>query len=228
MVELRTCSALACDYDGTIAHDGVVSDPVVRALTRLRRSGRRLILVTGRHLTDLLHVFPRADLFDRLVVENGGTLYDPSTGRDEILGAPPPREMVDALRQQGVEPLVVGRVIVATEEPHGAVGRETIRARGDPRDVILNKGAGMILPRGVDRGSGLRAALRSLSLSPDRVVGVGDAENDLPLLDASAYAVAVANALAAVKARADLIVDAENGAGVVDLIERILENERRG
>ena len=45
--------ALACDYDGTIAHEGVVSEQALSALRFLRSSGRRLLLVTGRRLDDL-------------------------------------------------------------------------------------------------------------------------------------------------------------------------------
>ena len=42
--------ALATDYDGTIARDGIVDDATVTALCRVRDSGRKLILVTGREL----------------------------------------------------------------------------------------------------------------------------------------------------------------------------------
>src|SRR5258708_6688926 len=44
---------LACDFDGTVAHEGIVDESVVEALARCRASGRRLILVTGRELADL-------------------------------------------------------------------------------------------------------------------------------------------------------------------------------
>src|SRR5262245_3968957 len=45
--------ALACDYDGTIAHHGRVDDDTLAALRRVRASGRKLLLVTGRELDDL-------------------------------------------------------------------------------------------------------------------------------------------------------------------------------
>lgn len=46
--------ALATDYDGTLAHHGVVDGPTLEALRRLKESGRRLVLVTGRELPELL------------------------------------------------------------------------------------------------------------------------------------------------------------------------------
>jgi hydroxymethylpyrimidine pyrophosphatase-like HAD family hydrolase len=68
-------SCLATDYDGTLAHDGIVDDATAGALMAFRRSGRRLLLVTGRELPDLVRVFPRIDLFDRVVAENGALLF---------------------------------------------------------------------------------------------------------------------------------------------------------
>ena len=61
--------ALACDYDGTLAHDGKVSKSTVEALKRYRASGRRLIMVTGRELEDLMLVFPELNMFERIVAE---------------------------------------------------------------------------------------------------------------------------------------------------------------
>ena len=64
--------ALAADYDGTTARDDQLSDSAAQAIERLRVSGRRSILVTGRRLEDLLRVCPRVGIFDLVVAENGG------------------------------------------------------------------------------------------------------------------------------------------------------------
>ena len=44
--------ALATDFDGTIATDGVVDRPTRLALARLRSANVRVFLVTGRELGD--------------------------------------------------------------------------------------------------------------------------------------------------------------------------------
>jgi len=41
-------TAVALDFDGTIAHDSVVPPAVVEGLHRLKETGRKLLLVTGR------------------------------------------------------------------------------------------------------------------------------------------------------------------------------------
>lgn len=63
--------ALATDYDGTLAEDGLVAEETIAALGSFRQSGRKLILVSGRELPDLWRVFRHLDLFDAAVVENG-------------------------------------------------------------------------------------------------------------------------------------------------------------
>jgi hydroxymethylpyrimidine pyrophosphatase-like HAD family hydrolase len=217
--------ALCCDYDGTIAHHGRVDEPTLAALERLRESGRKLLLVTGRELDDLQTVFPRLDLFARIVAENGALLYRPETREEQPLDEAPPQSFIDKLIERGVGPISVGRVIVATWEPHEKTVLETIRDCGLELQVIFNKGAVMVLPAGVNKATGLRAALAELNLSPHNAVGVGDAENDHAFLNICECSVAVANALPAVKQRADIVTFADHGAGVTELIDEMLADD---
>jgi HAD superfamily hydrolase (TIGR01484 family) len=217
--------ALAIDYDGTLAHDGVVSEQTVDALERLRESGRATVLVTGRELDDLEQAFDRLDLFDRVVAENGAMLADPSKKEQRALHDPPPEELVQMLRERNVEPLSVGRVIVATREPHEQTVLDAIHELGLEHQVIFNKGAVMVLPSGLNKASGLRSALQELRLSEHNVVGIGDAENDHAFLDLCELSVAVDNALPAVKDRSDHVTSAARGDGVVELIDQLLEDD---
>src|SRR5262252_6772835 len=109
--------ALACDYDGTIAERGVVTPPTRAALERLRASGRRVVLVTGRILDDLARVCPDWSIFDAIVAENGAVTLRPPAREPRLLGAPPPDALIERLRARGVTPLVRGAVIVATSQP---------------------------------------------------------------------------------------------------------------
>jgi HAD superfamily hydrolase (TIGR01484 family) len=217
--------ALACDYDGTLAWDGAVAQPTVEALRQLRDSGRKLVLVTGRRLEDLLCIFSHLELFERVVAENGAVLYRPASGEHVFLSAAPPQKFVDLLRQRGVQPLELGRVIIATREPQEILVLQAIRDLGLELQVIFNKGAVMILPAGVNKATGLKHALKELQLSPQQVVAVGDAENDHAFFEFCGFSAAVANALPGVREHADLTTDSVNGAGVVELIERILKED---
>ena len=85
----------------------------------------------------------------------------------------------------------------------------------------------MLLPAGVNKASGLTAALHELKLSPHNVVGVGDAENDHAFLQMCECSVAVANALPTVKERADWITTGACGAGVIELIDQLVGDDLR-
>lgn len=213
------------DYDGTLARNGKVTRKTIAALERLRDSGRRVVLVTGRELPDLQQRFDRLDLFDYVVAENGGLLYHPQTKAETVLGEEPPAALIADLKARGVAKFSVGRSIVATWQPYEATALEIIQELGLGWQIIFNKGAVMLLPATVNKETGLRAALNELDLSPHNVVGIGDAENDHAMLSLCECAVAVANALPAVIERADIVTKGDHGAGVAELIGMLLEDD---
>jgi phosphoglycolate phosphatase (TIGR01487 family) len=218
---------LASDYDGTLAHDGVVDHTTVAAIKRLRNSGRRIVLVTGRHLPDLCNIFPRLELFDRVVVENGGLLYWPETREQKLLCSPPNERFINLLRDRNV-PFSVGRTIVATWKPHDTEVLAAIRDLGLDLQVIFNKGSVMVLPSGVNKGTGLKAALDELGVSYHNVVSVGDAENDLSFMRLSACSVAVGNALPSLKENADVVMEKPRGEGVTEVIDQLIKDDLAG
>jgi HAD superfamily hydrolase (TIGR01484 family) len=215
--------ALASDYDGTIADDGVTAASTVAALARFKASGKKLIMVTGRPLGELKDVFGHLDLFDIVVAENGGLLYYPSSDTERPLAPPPSEAFVARLRERGVDELAVNRTIVATHTGHHAVIRDTLEEMGGlGLEIILNTDALMVLPAGINKASGLTVALAELSLDASAVAAIGDAENDIVFLKQCGLAVAVGNALPEVKAIADVTTAGARGAGVEEFIASIL------
>jgi hydroxymethylpyrimidine pyrophosphatase-like HAD family hydrolase len=219
------CLALACDYDGTLAFDGQVSEATLSALKRINASGRKLLLVTGRELPDLREVFHDLDLFDRAVVENGALLYHPATREQTLLAVPPPQVFVNLLRERQVHPLSVGQGIVATLRTQAPIVAEAIRELGIGWRLIFNKESLMVLPETVNKATGLRAALASVGVKPENVAAIGDAENDLPFLSQCGYSAAVANALDVVKEQVHFVTQKSRGEGVVELIDMILTDD---
>jgi hydroxymethylpyrimidine pyrophosphatase-like HAD family hydrolase len=218
--------ALVTDFDGTLACEGTVSPPTLVALRRLKAAGFSLILATGRQLDQLIAIFPAIGLFDEVVAENGALLYQPATRTSHMLASAANAQILDVLRERGVTPLLVGQVIIASLVEHEATIRRAVAASGLPLHVICNKDAVMILPAGVDKASGVEAALNALGLSLEQAVGVGDAENDVDFLVKCGLAVAVGNALPEVKQRAQMITRATHGAGVAELAAWLMACKR--
>jgi len=219
--------ALVADYDGTVASHDVLSHAAALALERLRISGRRAVLVTGRRVEDLLRVCPRLQLFDLVVAENGAVLYDPRTQQCSSLAPSPPPGLVQCLRQRGVQPLEVGKVVVATVDAHQAAVFEVIRELGLELQVVFNRTAVMVLPAGINKATGLEVALTRLGLSRHEVVGIGDAENDHSFLARCECAVAVANAVPSLRDRVAFVTAAANGEGVAELVDELIATDLR-
>lgn len=215
---------LATDYDGTIAEHGKVSARVLQALEKVKASGRRLILVTGRQLPDLKREFPQLHLFDLAVCENGALLYNPATLEETSLASSPPAALIERLELSGV-PLSVGGTIVATTEPHEELVLRAIKDLSLDHHIIFNKGAVMILPPNVNKASGLSHALRQLGVSLHNVVGIGDAENDHAFLVSCGCAVAVENAIGSLKENADIVVSRPASEGFIELADLLVDSD---
>ncbi|MBI2847707.1 MAG: HAD family phosphatase [Chloroflexi bacterium] len=216
---------VACDYDGTLSYGGVVTQETLAALERLLKSGRKLIIVTGRELPDLLKVFPAATTAEAIVAENGAVIYQPRAGKKQVLDGGHHEGFIEALRSRGVTPLSVGEVIVSSWHPNENIVLDTIRALGLELQVAFNKGAIMVLPSGINKGTGLTTAIGELGLSLHNTLGIGDAENDYSFLRLCECFVAVSNALPELKEEADLVTQAPFGEGVVEVIDELVSSD---
>ena len=218
--------ALAFDYDGTLTEQGRPSPQVLAALHRVRGTGRRLVLVTGRILAELREVFPEVDAeFDAIVAENGAVLSDADGVRD--LAPPIEPHLAQALAHRDI-PCRVGRVVVACDHTFAAAVHDELDRLGIDGQLVRNRGALMVVPSGVTKGTGLLEALGELRISHHSTLAAGDAENDLCLLETAEVGVAVANAVDGLKRHADLVLDQPDGAGITALLDGpVLTGERR-
>lgn len=217
--------ALATDYDGVIAREGRPSDAALSAIKRLRLSGRRSLLITGRRLVDLRNSCPNLSMFDFVVAENGATVFQPRTGEETLLAKPPPAAFIERLKELGVDPVEVGRVVVATWLPHQVAVLRAIQEMGLELHIVFNRATVMVLPGGVNKATGMEFALRKLGLSAHEVIAVGDSENDCSFLERSECAATVANGVPSIRKMADIVTKGENGAGLSELIEDVIAND---
>ena len=209
--------AVAVDYDGTIATDGKPDPLALDAVAGARARGLRVVLVTGRILSELKAVFPDAlERFDSVVAENGAVLA--ADGRERSLAPSVDTALDEVLARRGI-PFRRGLAIIALAsgvDDHAAF--VAIADCGLDCQLVRNRGELMVLPAGISKATGLVHALAELEISRHNTVAVGDAENDLSMLDACALGVAVGNAVPALKQHADLVLSERNGSGVASLL----------
>ncbi len=217
--------ALATDYDGTLASQGQADAAALSAVERLRLSGRRVVLLTGRRVDDLLAVFSHTRLFDYVVAENGAVLYDPRTREQTCLGKPPSEEFLQRVRELTGDSIARGKVVVSTCLSNQVAMLQAIQETGQELQIIFNRDAVMVLPSGINKAGGLEYALRKLGLSRHEAIGIGDAQNDHSFLEYCECAVAVANALPSIRQLVAFTTSGEAGRGVAELIEELIAND---
>ncbi len=207
--------AVALDLDGTLTENGQLSGSGMAAV-KACRAERRVILVTGRVFGDLEAAFPGLwREFDAVVTENGAVLHTGAGAR--LLASPVDPAIQRALADRGV-PARAGQVLLALAAGDAVAAAEVIVGLGLDCQVVRNRGAAMIVPAGVTKGTGLLAALDELALSPHNAIAVGDAENDLALLQAAEVGASVADAVPSLAARADLRLSSPDGSAVAELL----------
>ena len=208
--------ALAVDYDNTLTVTAQPGADVLSAIREVRSEGQRVVLVTGRIIAELRDDFPDVDReFDLIVAENGAVLV--RGGVSQLLVPPVDPALEAALVARGV-PVRRGEVILATETKYDTAIIEEVAASGLETQIMFNRGALMLLPHDVTKGSGLTHALTALNLSPRNTVAIGDAENDHSLLDGCEIGVAVSNAVKSLKSQADIVLEGAPGTCVAQFL----------
>jgi hydroxymethylpyrimidine pyrophosphatase-like HAD family hydrolase len=213
-------NAIACDKDGTLVEDKTLTKSMRNALDLFKAAGGTLILATGETVKQLAD-FSDLYRFDLVVAENGALLYWPREKKTRLLTTKSSGELIDNLQAEGLKFDSVGEVVVSSKPPNAERLAHAILDRDD-WTIIRNRDEVMALPIGIDKGSGVKAAIAALELTADKLVGMGDAENDIPLLMAAGIGVTLSSGEASVKEIADAIIDLKPGSAVIEIIDRIL------
>lgn len=224
-------AALVTDYDQTLAATNFMDPATIAALRALRQRGVRIVLVTGRTLPFIcgpngLITTQQRQLFDRIVCENGGVMYDPASNKVTMLCPPPSAELVQRLTDSGCQVLVGWAGIhVPVAKGNVAIVNAVLAERDWGVHTIPGNSSLVILPKGIDKLSGMRAGLNEVHLVVGDATAIGDGLNDIAMVDRHnsgvQLGVAVANAHPALKAVAGLVTRGSAGAGVRELVRSI-------
>lgn len=215
---------LALDYDGTIAENGKPDPAVMEAIQEARARGIVVVLVTGRILSELRKVAGDLGIFDAVVAENGAVLSFPN-GRTRALGRPPPRALMDELCRLKVD-FKFGDCVLEADASAAPRILKSVQEMELPLVLAFNRSRVMLLPQGICKATGLRAALDTLRLSLHNCIAIGDAENDFQLLEAAEIGVAVGWGSKSLREIADEVLTGKGPATVAAYIRRVIGNTR--
>jgi hydroxymethylpyrimidine pyrophosphatase-like HAD family hydrolase len=226
--------ALVSDYDLTLVSRDHLDAATIIALRRLKASGRRLVLDTGRTLPWAYgdHGITRREvalLFDRVVGENGAVMWDPRTDKVTMLGNPPSPEFIKRLSDAGCNDVTIGWASVHVPVAHRATAARIVRELGLSLHAIAGTDHDVYVDAGVDKASGMRIALAELGLQPSDAVTIGDGDNDVAMLDrrhsGAGLGIAMDNGTPRAKAAADLVTSGGPGEGVRRVIDAMIGHD---
>ena len=77
-----------------------------------------------------------------------------------------------------------------------------------------------VIPEAIHKGVGLLRTCRALDIDPRETLAFGDAENDIPMLEAAGVGIAMGNAPQSVKAAANDVTGSNNEDGIAQWLEK--------
>ena len=80
-----------------------------------------------------------------------------------------------------------------------------------------------VLRKGVNKAFGLEKLAAALNIEPSEIASIGDAANDIEMLEYAGLAIAMGNASEEVKAIADIVTDTNENNGVIKAIDRLIQ-----
>ncbi len=92
--------------------------------------------------------------------------------------------------------------------------------------VRAMRGVDVVVP-GVDKGLGFKWLTSHMGVRPEQVAGIGDSAGDVPFLKLCGWSAAPANATDEVHATVRYTSPHEAEAGILDIMERIIDDNRR-
>lgn len=232
--DLEWLKVIATDVDGTLANKNYqLNLNAVNYIRKLENLGIKVILITG-------HTFPTVSTLSQyigtsgpVVAENGcviGFKWDPV-----LLGEPPKERnrLIETMSELGFYSPPANKfkfidlAFKRTEKSKYITSsqvREYINQRGFKGLEVSDSGFAIhVAPRGLNKGIGLREALRMIDTDPSHAIYIGDGENDIPGFKVARVSIAVANAPDTVKKVVDFVTEKVNGEGFSQVAKRILE-----
>lgn len=214
-----------------VTHSGAfVSDKVDRSLYENRISEEKtfnLVQVLETFDCNVRIVHERFSLGNRKKVSSsilGKTLLSP---KDPLFY---PVQFVESLGENlRDEPLAAPKLDVYFSEPESCLEAENLLANAFEGITVRVKNPSMleITAKGVSKENGLRLLGQHLGIAQEEMVAIGDAEDDMNMIELAGLGVAMGNAPHAVKKAADWITRSNDDQGVAYMVKEHFRKQHR-
>lgn len=226
--------AVAIDIDGTMTfRDRRLDVAAVEAVRRAEDGGLPVVLSTGNPLCFAEAAATLLGTSGPLIAEDGGVVFDRTSGREYLLG-----DRIEA-----------DRGLAALERTFGALRQtrsSSMRLTGltlerritaeQAMDIFRREGLELVAVDsgfaihiknpGINKGNALRKVASLLGIATAEMAAIGDALNDVEMLEVAGLSFAVANSDEEVKRVCTYVTAEPYGRGVAEAIDKILKLHR--
>ena len=225
---------IAVDIDGTLTDSNKeIYLEAIEALRRLEAAGIPIILATGnvRAITYGLWRFIGAT--GPMVCENGGVVWHPDwNGPIVRADGERARECATKMAQDiEIDPKGIttnawreSEWCLFADEDLDAVNNWVSNSIYSDLSVVRTGFAIHLMEPHLSKGEGLKVALEKMGLSPEDVLAVGDAPNDIPMFQLVGHSVAVGGCFDSLAAVAKVISPYPHGDTFAPLVDAILKS----
>jgi phosphoglycolate phosphatase (TIGR01487 family) len=218
MIKLEDVSALITDFDRTLTDEtGKVRKEVIKKLKSLKKP---LILVTGRNFKFVEKFLTKYPIWKCIVAENGTVIYFPKKRQKIVTKSSFIVKARELIKKSKIK-AKFGDIIISTSLTNRRRVKRLLKGINRYLDYKVNVDELMILPKNVNKGSGVKLALSILDIDPEKTIIVGDGENDVDLFNIPGFRVAVANAHKKLKSIADQVSKNSYSEGLIEIINKL-------
>ncbi|MFW6127806.1 MAG: phosphoglycolate phosphatase [Halobacteriota archaeon] len=215
---------LAIDIDGTLTYqDRSINCNAVDALRKVKLP---IVLATGNISCFARTTAKLIGVSDMAICENGGVVRFTYDGDDTVLGDKnkcynAAQLLMDDFKIEFLdEEYRKSEVCMRRNFPvEDAMKMIEDKGMGDEVKIVDSGFAYHIIDANVNKGKALDYIARNLNLTARDFVAIGDSGNDLDLLAAAGKGIAVGNADEKLKQGADVVLNKENGEGVIEALQ---------
>lgn len=225
---------VAVDIDGTLTDENkCLHSGAIESLRRLEENGIPVILCTGNVRAITYGLWRFLQLSGPMVSENGGVVWHPSWPEPIVRADGTKAKQAArwlATRIEGLDPVGIesnawreSEWCLRTKEDDERIKQELADSQWRDLLVVRTGFAIHLTEPHLTKGEGLQLALDRIGISPDEVLAIGDAPNDIPMFELVKHSVAVGGSFESLQEVASVnspLMRAETFAPLVDEVLR--------
>jgi len=218
--------AIITDYEQTITDkmpgDDFNETDIDRGMLRnMRKLNIDLILATERNIRYVKRMCKKFTGWRCIVAENGAVIYFPVTKKTITINTYYMTRAKKLIKNLNLPGTMAGKVIVRARAVDEQLIKEKLGKLNEKVSIIKNANEIMIVPINVDKGLGLRIAMRYLNIDMDKTIVIGNGENSQSMFMNPGIKIALSNAAEKLKKLADHVTKNTSTRGMRELITQI-------